>query len=57
MKRYVRIRSWHVIRGVSRANRVMTMCGRMAEIGAQEADDFGDDRSCETCFRAVERAR
>lgn len=51
MKKYVQIRSWHIISGVSRANRVLTLCGRMAAIGAQEADTFGDDKSCETCLR------
>jgi hypothetical protein len=53
MKRFVRIRSWHLIAGISRANRVMTLCGRMAAIGADEADTFGDDRSCESCLRVA----
>ena len=47
---YIRIVSWHVIRTWTRVpGRALTYCGRTAT--GESADDFGDDRTCETCFR------
>lgn len=56
---YVRRRpdlSWHIFRTWSRVpGRAVSLCGRRIE-AAETSDTFGDDRTCETCWRAKGRA-
>lgn len=52
LHRYVRIRSWHIVKFVGRAGTVYTRCGRAAGIGSPETDDIPTtEPSCETCLR------
>lgn len=50
--KYVKIQSWHIVRLSTRTGQWMTLCGRVAHgLGAETADSFGDDRTCESCLR------
>ena len=52
---YVRIRSWHIIRTWTRVPDVaLTLCGKRAHGPA--TDDFGDDKTCESCLRLQAKA-
>ena len=51
MPRLVKIRSWHRIRTVTRVGTFVTLCGRLAPSSAATADEFGEERSCESCLR------
>jgi len=58
MNEYIRVSgrslSWHVVREWTRKPGVaLTLCGRRAT-GATAAD-FGDDKTCELCYRAKAR--
>lgn len=49
--RYVKIRSWHIVRTPTRAfDTYITLCNRTVTT-TETANDFGDERTCETCFR------
>lgn len=49
--KYVKIRSWHIIATPTRVSGgYITLCNRSVVAGVT-ADDFGDDKTCETCFR------
>lgn len=51
---YVRIRSWHVVKG-SGGELVKTRCGRWADRDAETLDFLPAEKSCETCLRLVAR--
>lgn len=56
--RLVKIASWHIQSGiVSRGGLIKTLCGRWVEPGSPQADDYGTDRSCETCLRIADQQR
>lgn len=42
---YVKMNSWHIVNGDK------TLCGKIYSPGNQRSDDFGNDKSCENCFR------
>ena len=47
-------RSWHLIRTWTRVpGRAITLCGKPAH--GSTIDDFGAERSCESCLRAKAR--
>lgn len=48
-------RSWHILKTWTRVpGRAITLCGKPAT--GSTADDFGDERSCESCLRIKARA-
>jgi len=52
MAEYVKIRSWHVVKLVSRASWNITYCGRIVKPPTEVLHDFPmEGRSCETCLR------
>jgi hypothetical protein len=48
---FVKLRSWHVVELVSRGGQIKTLCGKWAPPNASTALSFGDEKSCEACFR------
>ena len=50
---YVKIRSFHLVRLMTRGGQLETLCGRMAPRDAETADSFGDERTCEVCYRVA----
>ena len=49
--KYGKIRSWHVISTFTRVpGHWIALCGRSG--AGPTADDFGDDKTCESCLRA-----
>ena len=52
MREYVKIRSWHLVKLISRAGWYITECGRIVKTPIELLDDFPmEGRSCETCLR------
>jgi len=52
MSQWVRIISWHLQSTTSRNGAgIITLCGRWAPRGSQEADDRPQGKTCETCLR------
>lgn len=48
---YIRIRSWHIVKGWTRVpGRATTRCGRVAD-GATSLTLPSDEASCESCLR------
>lgn len=52
---WVKIVAWHAFRTYSRANRIVTLCGRVAPEGATVVDALPGGASCETCLRLYAR--
>lgn len=50
MERFIRIRSWHIIRTPTRMpDTYVTLCGKRAT--GKPARDFSNEKTCETCMR------
>jgi hypothetical protein len=47
---YVKMRSWHLVR---EEDPTKTVCGRAVPEGAVLAEDFGDEKTCESCLRIL----
>jgi hypothetical protein len=47
---YVKMRSWHIVRD---EDQTKTVCGRTVPEGAATAEDFGDEKTCESCLRIL----
>ena len=52
--RLVKILSWHIIKFAFEGGYV-TECGRYAPENAETSNDYGHERSCETCLRLVDK--
>lgn len=51
--RWVKIQSWHAVKGERILNVYRTYCGRIA--ATEAVDELPDERSCESCLRIVGR--
>lgn len=55
--RYVKIRSWHIVKTPTRFvmfDTYITLCNRTVTT-TETSNDFGDEKTCETCFRKQAR--
>lgn len=56
MSEYVKIRSWHIVKLITRASWYKTYCGRLIkDADALIEHDLPAEKSCETCLRAFKR--
>jgi hypothetical protein len=46
---YVKIESWHILKGGEEG--VETLCGKEVSQLWERAADFGNEKTCESCFR------
>jgi hypothetical protein len=53
--RWVKIDSWHAIRGDSMGHH-LTMCGRVVNELGETSETLPAEKSCENCLRIVARA-
>ena len=54
MEEYFKIRSWHILKFVSRAGWYFAVCGRVSKKLPETASDFPAlEKTCESCLRIV----
>jgi hypothetical protein len=59
MSEYVKIRSWHIVKFVSRAGWYITYCGRNVKPAVNPLfidDELPTEKTCESCLRNAKRA-
>lgn len=52
---WFQIRSWHIVRFVSRGNAPKALCGKWGAANAPTFQNLGSTKSCESCLRIYAR--